>query len=200
MSARRGHSALTSLHVGFIVAALCPVYSSPACSNERQSTITKLQQRVHELESLLSKCDSRLRAAIQNTREHTRTFAGGPGSTSRQLLQSPSHTSDELQPTEVVTIGFLHPMTGSAAGKFFAGAATLAIADINADPTIMHGRRLDYIAVDSGCSSMKGVAAIHELLRADKRIHGVHIHILLGVQRHSTCRNLLCQIAWLHVV
>ena len=64
-------------------------------------------------------------------------------------------------------------MTGTPDGKYTAGAATLAINDINADPSFLRGRRLEYIWADSGCNSIAGVTAIQELLHADKPIHGV---------------------------
>ena len=64
------YSALTILSIGLIVATLSQARASLACSKECQSTITELQQRVVELEGLLSNCDSRLSAAIQHTREH----------------------------------------------------------------------------------------------------------------------------------
>ena len=63
-------------------------------------------------------------------------------------------------------LGLLLAMTGSAAGKYYAGAATLAIAAINADPSFMKGRRLEYIYADAGCNAIQGVNAALELLRS----------------------------------
>ena len=51
---------------------------------------------------------------------------------------------------EVVRLGLLLAMTGWSAGKYIMGAATLAIADINANPSLMKGRRLEYIWADAG--------------------------------------------------
>ena len=65
-------------------------------------------------------------------------------------------------------LGLLLAMTGSAVGKYYAGAATLAIAAINADPSLMKGRRLEYIYADAGCNAIQGVSAALELLRAAK--------------------------------
>ena len=77
-------------------------------------------------------------------------------------------------------LGLLLPMT--AAGKYIRGAATLAIAEINADLSIMQGRRLEYLYADSGCSPIAGLRAIQELLLDAKPIHGV-----IGAGCSSAC-------------
>ena len=51
---------------------------------------------------------------------------------------------------DVVRLGLLLAMTGWSAGKYIVGAATLAIKEINEDPSLMQGRRLDYIWANSG--------------------------------------------------
>ena len=81
-------------------------------------------------------------------------------------------------------LGLLLAMTGSAVGKYYAGAATLAIAAINADPSLMKGRRLEYIYADAGCNAIQGVSAALELLRAAKPIHGV-----IGAGCSSVCES-----------
>ena len=81
-------------------------------------------------------------------------------------------------------LGLLLAMTGSAVGKYYAGAATLAIAAINADPSLMKGRRLEYIYADAGCNAIQGVSAALELLRAAKPIHGV-----IGAGCSSACES-----------
>ena len=77
-------------------------------------------------------------------------------------------------------LGLLLPMT--PAGKYIRGAATLAIAEINADPSIMQGRRLEYLWADSGCNPIAGLRAIQELLFGAKPIHGV-----IGAGCSSAC-------------
>ena len=71
-------------------------------------------------------------------------------------------------------------MTGTAGGKYYAGAATLAINDINADLSLMRGRRLEYIWADSGCNSITSVEAAQELLHAE--VHGI-----IGAACSSAC-------------
>ena len=81
----------------------------------------------------------------------------------------------------VVRLGFMLPMTGvGQVTQSIVGAATLAIADINANPSFMRGRRLEYIWADSGCNSIKGVKAAQELLAAE--IHGI-----IGAACSSAC-------------
>ena len=77
-------------------------------------------------------------------------------------------------------LGLLVDMT--AAGKYIRGAATLAIAEINADPSIMQGRKLEYLWADSGCNPITGLRAIQELLLDAKPIHGV-----IGAGCSSAC-------------
>ena len=71
------------------------------------------------------------------------------------------------------------------AGKYIRGAATLAIAEINADPSIMQGRRLEYLWADSGCNPIAGLRAIRELLLDAKPIHGV-----IGAACSSACEAI----------
>ena len=114
----------------------------------------RVTRQVARLERLLSKCTLRskdLPAAAGAAVSDRRTTGGDA----------------------VVRIGLLLPLTGMPAGKYVAGAATLAIADINADPSLMQGRQLEYTYSDSGCSSITGVTAIQELLGAPEPVHGV---------------------------
>ena len=209
-----------ALPILLLAGALCSAHSSPVCSNECQSTIIKLQQRVVELQRLLSKCEStfflnpqRSPLAASHSRLSTMARIGADmeehlrGLASRRLLQSPAgrtfHTSRRKGladvPTDyspaaapeqrrtregeaVVRLGLLLAMTTSA--KYVAGAATLAIAAINADPSLMQGRRLEYIHADSGCNAIQGVTAMRELLEAAKPVHGV-----IGAGCSSACES-----------
>ena len=79
-----------------------------------------------------------LAQATQDTQYGTRPLAG-------------DHKQDRRAGGEdVVRLGLLLPMTGWSAGKYIAGAATLAINKINEDQSLMRGRRLDYIWANSG--------------------------------------------------
>ena len=96
----------------------------------------------------------------------------GHSSARRELLQG---YAEYPAPPGVVRLGLLLPMSGWSAGKYTAGAATLAIADINADDKLMAGRRLEYIWEDSGCSSSKGISAMSKLLERQSQLSGVSI-------------------------
>ena len=102
--------------------------------------------------------------------------------------------------------------------KYIAGAFTLAINDINADP--LQGRRFEYIYADSGCGPITGVAAMQELLHAAKPIHGVIGAGCSGacestafltaerglpqvprcVAKWQTSDQLYCHMTWLHIL
>ena len=81
----------------------------------------------------------------------------------------------------VVRLGLLLPMTGWAAGLFIVGAASLAVADINASPTLMQGRRVEYKWRDDGCSSIKGTTALSRMLEGDP------IHAVIGATCSVAC-------------
>ena len=56
-------------------------------------------------------------------------------------------------------------MSGSwDVGTRVAGAAALAVERVNADMSLLPGRRLEYSAADSGCSAQQGLKAMGELL------------------------------------
>lgn len=176
-----------ALEMLLVAVASCMARSSPVCSNECQSTLTQLRREVVELrlqivelELLLSK--SNLTRTSGDTEKSKRGSV--KESSTRALLQSASgpYSSDGLIPQNgpaevpaghasrvpdrravgsdaVVRLGLLMDITGTAGGKYISGAATLAIADVNADPSLMQGRRLEYIYADSGCNSITGVTA-----------------------------------------
>ena len=60
-------------------------------------------------------------------------------------------TRTESGSSDDVRLGLLLPMSGWPAGRFIAGAATLAIEHVNSDRTLMNGRRLTFLWEDSGC-------------------------------------------------
>ena len=65
-------------------------------------------------------------------------------------------------------------MSGSwDGGTRVAGAAALAVERVNADKTLLRGRRLEYSWADSGCSAQQGLAAMGELLKGEGRIDAV---------------------------
>ena len=65
-------------------------------------------------------------------------------------------------------------MSGSwDVGKRVAGAATLAVERVNADQTLLPGRRLEYSWANSGCSAQQALSAIGKLLGGVSRISAV---------------------------
>ena len=65
------------------------------------------------------------------------------------LLASPSRSLNELK------LGYLVGWTGVVPGRYYAGAITKAIDDINANPDILNGTKLTFLWKNSGCSSSK---------------------------------------------
>ena len=65
-------------------------------------------------------------------------------------------------------------MSGSwDGGKRVAGAAALAVERVNANKSLLPGRRLEYSWADSGCSAQQGLAAMGELLGGASRVDAV---------------------------
>ena len=58
-------------------------------------------------------------------------------------------------------------------GNRIAGAAALAVADINADNLLLPGRHLEYSSEDSGCSAQQGLEAMGKLLQGTSRVDAV---------------------------
>ena len=74
-------------------------------------------------------------------------------------------------------------MSGSwDVGKRVAGAAALAVERVNADKTLLRGRRLEYSWGDSGCSAQQGLAAMGELLGGASTVDAV-----IGPACSATC-------------
>ena len=75
---------------------------------------------------------------------------------------------------EYVRVALLLPMTGaSPRGLRTAGAAALAVNQVNADKSLLPGRILEYRWADSGCSASQGLTAMGELFRSTVRIDAV---------------------------
>ena len=58
-------------------------------------------------------------------------------------------------------------------GRKTAGAAALAVEQVNADKSLLAGRRLEYSWVNSGCSAQQGLVAMGELSGGTKRVDAV---------------------------
>ena len=179
----------SKLLIGLITAVLCSVHSSAVCSDECQSTIAKqhhravqLQHRVVELELLLKQCKSLSATDLISQNDGADMESGRTGrflrseGRPRQLLQSladytqhgltdmSADNSSGAGPAETIRFALLLPMSGSwRGGPQIAGAAALAVEKVNADATLLPGRRLEYSWADSGCSAKQGLAAMGEL-------------------------------------
>ena len=74
-------------------------------------------------------------------------------------------------------------MSGSDdVGRRIAGAAALAVEEVNADKSLLPGRVLGYRWADTGCSEQRGLVAMGELLGGNDRIAAV-----LGPRCSSVC-------------
>ena len=49
-------------------------------------------------------------------------------------------------------------------GPSLIGALALAVRDANADPAILHGKRLEYVWRDDGCDRLKSLAEFSDML------------------------------------
>ena len=67
----------------------------------------------------------------------------------------------------------LIPFTGLWNGASTAGAAELAVQQVNANETLLPGRVLEYIWRDSGCSPKQGLDAMGQVLRNYQDISAV---------------------------
>ena len=73
---------------------------------------------------------------------------------------------------EVVRFALLLPMSGAFASQI-AGAAALAVEQVNADKALLPGHMLEYSWADSGCSAKQGLKALGQLLGGKGRIDAV---------------------------
>ena len=88
-----------------------------------------------------------------------------------------------------VRLGLLLPMTGWAAGLFIVGAASLAVADINASPTLMQGRRVEYKlcgvwGTDQRSASESSSYGLQPTF-ARRLLHEKHCHLCLANGHHA---------------
>ena len=84
-------------------------------------------------------------------------------------------------------------------GRRIAGAAALAVERVNADKSLLPGRRLEYSAADSGCSAQQGLAAMGELLGGASRVDAVigpGCTVASAVTSYLAAGQGLPQISW----
>ena len=98
----------------------------------RKTDLAEQTRAVHSLERMFASLPS-LRSPTKKSRR-TRLDAC-------QALQT---CNRDVTGKAVVRLGLLLPRTGWSAGKFIMGAATLAIDRINADPSLMPDRHIEY--------------------------------------------------------
>ena len=88
---------------------------------------------------------------------------------------------------------------GWVGGPKIAGAAALAVARVNADKTLLPGRRLRYTWADSGCSSTQGLEAMGTLLGGKSTINAVigpGCSAACEVTSHLSAGQNIPQISW----
>ena len=77
----------------------------------------------------------------------------------------------------LVLLGVLLPLSGAwSSGTTIAGALPLAVDEVNADPTLLPGKTLDYIYRDSGCSveaALQGFGTLTNKMNKMKQIDAV---------------------------
>ena len=90
-------------------------------------------------------------------------------------MEAPADCSREpSHAVEPIHFALLMPFSGAwDVGKRIAGAAAFAVERINADETLLPGRRLEYSWEDAGCSAPQGLAVMGELLGGASRVNAV---------------------------
>ena len=83
---------------------------------------------------------------------------------------TPSDTSGE----QALHLALLIPNSGDwAIAPHVAGAAALAVEQINADDTLLAGLTLEHTWADSGCSAQQGLLAMGELVGGVNQISAI---------------------------
>ena len=99
-----------------------------------------------------------------------------------------------------IRIAILIPMTGEwAGGRMIAGAASLAVNQVNADKSLLPGHMLEYSWADSGCSASQSLKSLGELLSEDSpfvALIGPGCSDACEVTGHLTTGNNLPQISY----
>ena len=66
---------------------------------------------------------------------------------------------------DIIRLAVLLPMSGSwAVGPTLIGALALAVRDVNDNPDILHGKRLEYVWADDGCDRTKSLLEFTDIL------------------------------------
>ena len=82
---------------------------------------------------------------------------------------------------EPIHFALLIPFSGEwNIGHRIAGAAELAVERVNANKSLLPGRRLEYSAADSGCSAQQGLKAMGKLLAG-------RVDVVIGPGCSSAC-------------
>lgn len=103
-------------------------------------------------------------------------FRASPISEKQEAPRFTPRSSGVAQLNDLPSVKFalLLPFAGAwAGGSLTAGAAALAVENINADKNLLPGRRLEYSWADSGCSGLQGLQAMNGLLEGESGIIAV---------------------------
>ena len=80
----------------------------------------------------------------------------------------------DLRDFDPVHFALLLELSGSwLKTQTVAGAAALAVEEVNADNSLLAGRVLEYSWADSGCSAEKALKAMGAILKTESRIKAV---------------------------
>jgi ABC-type branched-subunit amino acid transport system substrate-binding protein len=89
----------------------------------------------------------------------------------------------------IVRVGILLPLSGSwpkgdQRGRTIAGAAMLAVQDVNSDLSLLDGKVLEYSGEDSGCGSLESMAATNKIL-----LRNGQLDAMIGPACSSACES-----------
>ena len=99
---------------------------------------------------------------------------------------SASSNPEPAEESNIITIGALLPLSGGwPGGRTVAGALALAVDDVNNNPEMLHGKRLEYVYADDGCEASVSLTAASEMLSPQKR----GIVALIGPACSTACET-----------
>jgi ABC-type branched-subunit amino acid transport system substrate-binding protein len=95
----------------------------------------------------------------------------------------------EFAASNIVRVGILLPLSGSwpegdQRGKMIAGAAMLAVQDVNSDLSLLDGKELKYSWEDSGCGSLESMVGTNKIL-----LQAGQLDAIIGPACSSACES-----------
>ena len=95
----------------------------------------------------------------------------------------------EIAASNIVRVGILLPLSGSwpkgdQRGRTIAGAAMLAVQDVNSDLSLLDGKLLEYSGEDSGCDSLESMVGTNKIL-----LQAGQLDAIIGPACSSACES-----------